>query len=241
MTVTAPLRLIRFWLVAIVSTIVIFLLIVIAVALRSRGPAISKFSRVWGRVILWGAGASLTIEQRGDPAPGPCLLVANHASMMDIPAGFASFPFDLRFVSRPYFFKVPVLGWAMRLSDHVSLDPTNPREASRVLRGIGTYFERGKSIALFPEGTRSDDGGVKEYKRGPFLTAIQNGVPVVPACLVGMFPILPRGVLVPRGGRVKVIIGAAIETKDLHPPDARRLAKECEAWTRDTLEAATVA
>jgi len=239
-TVTAPLRLIRFWLVAIVSTIVIFILIIFAVLFRSRGPAISKFSRVWGRVVLWAAGTRLTSETRDEPRLDPCLIVANHASMMDVPAGFAAFPFDFRFVSRPFFFKVPILGWAMRLSGHVSLDPKNPRKASRVLRGIGTHFEKGKSIALFPEGTRTNDGAVGEYKRGPFLTAIQNGVPVVPACMIGVFAILPKGAIVPRGGRIHVIVGAAIETKDLHPPDARRLAQECEAWTREAFESVTL-
>ena len=160
------LRAIKFWTLTTIATVAIFIAISLTYVFRRHSSLFSYYSRIWGRTITWAAGVKL--ERHGAAPPeGTFLVVANHASGMDIPLGFSAIPYDFRFVSRPLFFKVPFLGWAMTLSGHISLDPKNPRDAARSLRELGPHLEAGRSILIFPEGTRSPDGSIAPYKRGP--------------------------------------------------------------------------
>lgn len=225
-------RALKYWIPTSLSTIAIFLAISTTRLFTRHTPLFSMYSRIWGRVILWAAGAKVRLHGT-HPKEGVFLIVANHASATDIPNGFAAVPYHFLFVSRPFFFRVPFLGWAMTLSNHISLDPESPRAAARTLRELGPHFEAGRSILIFPEGTRSEDGSIQTYKRGPFLTAIQNDVPILPLRFVGTNKIMRKGHAVPSPGIIDVVVGDPIETKDLAPPDAKRLAKEVEDWTRE--------
>lgn len=217
-----------FVLATLVTTLVtdVFLLLTWPFGRRAQRPV----NTFWGVSMLAGVFSRVKVE--GKPGKGPYMIVANHASMLDIAAGFAAVRIPFHYLSRPFFFKLPVVGWGMRLGGHISIDPTNAREASRKLRDVGPYFEKGISLFMFPEGTRSPDGTIGDYKRGPFLTAIQNGVPILPVRFVDLHKAMPRGSLAFRPTRARAIIGAPIETKDLKPPDAKRLARQVEDWTR---------
>lgn len=190
--------------------------------------------RLWARGVLLAAGLRYDVDGMERARGGPFLLVANHASMLDIPFVSAATPIQFRFVSRPFFFHIPFMGWAMRATRQISLDPKKPRAAARVLRNLHGHFDRGISIVLFPEGTRSPDGEVRTFRRGPFLTAIANGVPVLPLCLSGLHDALPKGSLRVRPRRLRLVVGDPIPTKGLTPPDARTVAAKVETWIRDT-------
>ncbi len=219
-------------LVGIVTTTIatIFCLLVLPFFPGGRGGA--YVCRHWSRLLLRGSG--IRVELTVDPAvgKGPYMIVANHCSMLDINLCAATVPAVFHFVSRPFFFKIPILGWGMFFGRHVSLDPKKPRKAARVLKGLHKRFDRGLSVLLFPEGTRSPDGTVRNYKRGPFMTAIQNGVPLLPVHHQGTHQLLPKGSVVPRSGILRVHVGAPISTEGMSPPDARALAERVETWTR---------
>jgi len=198
----------------------------------SRGCSIGV-RRLWARGILFSAGLPLRIRGKEHLSTrGPYLVVANHSSMLDIPVCAAALPVSLLFVSRPFFFKVPFLGWGMTLVGDVSLDPKQPRQAARVLRTLHTRFGLGLSLLLFPEGTRSPDGTVQRYKRGPFLTAIENQVPILPVCIEGTHEALPKRTFRIRPRTLGFTIGEPIPTEGLKPPDARKLAQRVEDWAR---------
>ncbi|MEE8104141.1 MAG: lysophospholipid acyltransferase family protein [Planctomycetota bacterium] len=198
----------------------------------SRGCS-SGVRRLWARGILFSAGLPCRIRGRENiETRGPYVVVANHASMLDIPICASALPLSLLFVSRPFFFKVPFLGWGMSLLSDVRLDPKKPRQAARVLRTLHTRFDLGLSLLLFPEGTRSPDGKVKRYKRGPFLTAIENQVPILPVCIEGVHEALPKRTLRVRPRTLGFTIGKPIPTEGLKRPDARALAQRVEDWTR---------
>ena len=109
----------------------------------------------------------------------------------------------------------------------------NARKAKRALAKLSARFKDGLSVCLFPEGTRSPDGTVQRYKRGPFLTAVQDGVPVLPVALIGTSTILPKKKLSPRAGRIDVVIGEPIPTVGMTIRDTKKLARDVEAWTRE--------
>ena len=202
--------------------------------LSRQGRLGQRFMRLWSRGFLFCAGLRYDVEGMERARGGPFLLVANHASMLDIPFISAAISIQFLFVSRPFFFYVPLIGWGMRATRQISLDPRKPREAARVLRGLHSYFDRGISIILFPEGTRSPDGAVHTFRRGPFVTAIENGVPVLPLCLSGLHDALPKGSLRLRAHRLRLAVGDPIETRGLTRSDARTMAARVEAWTRET-------
>ena len=194
--------------------------------------------RLWARGILFSAGLPCRIRGLEHlHTRGPYLVVANHASMLDIPTCAASLPVSLLFVSRPFFFKIPVLGWGMTMVGDISLDPKHPRKAARVLRTLHTRFGLGLSLLLFPGGTRSPDGTVQRYKRGPFLTAIENQVPILPVCVEGAHEALPKRTFRIRPRTLGFTIGEPIPTEGLKPPDARKLAQRVEDWVRSVQSA----
>lgn len=225
-------RLIWSWCVSIVATIGGFLGSAVTLPFFPSGRGGIVSGRLWARAVLWGAGVRIRIRGRESAGRGPYVVVSNHVSMLDICTCMAAVPVPCHFVSRPFFFKVPILGWGMWMARHISLDPKRPRKAARVLRGLGRRFSKGLSILLFPEGTRSEDGSIQRYKRGPFLTAIENGVDILPIHLSGLHERLPKGSLRVRPGEVRVTIGAPISTQGLDERDARRLAQQTEEWAR---------
>lgn len=194
----------------------------------------------WARTVVRGVGIRLEVTIGPALGKGPYVIVANHSSLLDIPTAAAGIPLLFHFVSRPFFFKVPFLGWGMFFARHVSLDPKKPKAATKILETLHTRFENSISVLLYPEGTRSPDGTVKRYKRGPFLTAIQNGVPLLPVYIGGSAALLPKKSLWPRRGRIGVVIGAPVETKGLASEEtremllhAKRIAQGVEQWTLD--------
>ncbi|MCZ6574371.1 MAG: lysophospholipid acyltransferase family protein [Planctomycetota bacterium] len=218
-----------FWLV---WTALAWLVITLTWPFAPHGHFAGWWGRIWARGILLSSGVRLTVDGRHNVRGGPFVVLGNHSSMLDIAVCYAALPIQLRFVSRPFFFKVPFLGWGMWLARHVSMDPKRPREAAAVLRSLDRRFRRGVSIVMFPEGTRSRDGQVQRYKRGPILLGVRSDVTLLPICICGTFEALPKGRFLPKPGRVRVVIGEPVPTSGVDPGDARRLASEIEAWTR---------
>ncbi len=231
-TALTLLRAIRFWPCAIVATIGVCLSLLVTALVGLQQRATAPTGRWWGHMLLFGAGVRFETAGTQAPKGRAYVIVPNHTSMLDIAIINACVHVDLRYVSRPFFFKVPILGWSMYLGGHVALDPKKPKAAARVLRNLGPMFEAGRSLVLFPEGTRTPDGTVQAYRRGPISAAIENGVPLLPVRIEGLFESLPRGRLLPRPSRAKLTIGEPIETTGLKPPDAKRLTKQIEQWAR---------
>ncbi|MGQ0613176.1 MAG: lysophospholipid acyltransferase family protein [Planctomycetaceae bacterium] len=189
-------------------------------------------ARWMGRGVLFLGGVRRRVICGEQMRGGPRVIVANHASMLDICALFATLPPPFRFVSRPFYFFVPLLGWAMFVQGHLALDPLRPRKAAAAFARMADRLRRGISLALFPEGARSPDGAVHRYKRGPFLVAIENGVPILPVRLRGAYRALPRGTWRIRAGEITVECGEPIPTAGLSREEARELAARVEAWTQ---------
>ena len=93
----------------------------------------------------------------------------------------------------------------------------------------------GTSLAVFPEGTRTRDGRLQELKPGTFKIALRAGVPIVPVTIRGTFKLLPSTTLAPRPGRVDVILGAPIETRDYDDKRLRELIERTTDVIRRTL------
>lgn len=168
---------------------------------------------LWCRMIAWTIGACLKVHGTQWLSPeGRYVYMANHASLIDIPALFACLPYRFHILAKKELFYVPFLGWYLGSAGHFAIDRSDARRTARSIRRVVVALREGRSLAVFPEGTRSSDGRVKEFKPGAFKIALRAGAAIVPVTIRGAHELLPKGSLAPRPGRVDVIIGEPIET-----------------------------
>ncbi|MDF1565118.1 MAG: lysophospholipid acyltransferase family protein [Deltaproteobacteria bacterium] len=125
------------------------------------------------------------------PWEGPAVLVANHQSLGDIVVLFGLYrPF--KWVSKASVFKVPLIGWNMVLNGYVPLERGRGESVRKMMDACRAWLARGFPVFFFPEGTRSRDGQVQEFKDGAFALAVETGCPVIPIAVSGTADILPK-------------------------------------------------
>jgi 1-acyl-sn-glycerol-3-phosphate acyltransferase len=176
--------------------------------------------RFWGPGVVWVTRCTLVRHPGFTPLPGqPYIYVMNHQSMFDIVAAFVSIESNFRFVAKKILRSIPFLGWYMIATGMVFIDRKNHEKAVRSLDEACEKIRRGSSIFVYPEGTRSHDGRILPFKKGPFVMAIQAGVPIVPLAIHGSSRLLGRDGMRLHKGPVHFKAGEPIETKGLTPAD----------------------
>ncbi|NOX38824.1 MAG: 1-acyl-sn-glycerol-3-phosphate acyltransferase [Calditrichaeota bacterium] len=197
--------------VLVVSTVVGAIFVILIGMFNPYASIISKIARAWSRLLLIAAGVRVTVKGREHIRPGQnYVVVGNHQSHMDIPVVFSYIPLHLTVVAKKELFRVPVFGWAIRAAGILRLDRQDRSQAIKVLnQGEQLLKEKHLSLLAFPEGTRSPDGTIRAFKKGPFVVAIKTGLPILPLTIIGTNRVLPKKSLWIRPGRVTLII---------HPP-----------------------
>ncbi len=148
----------------------------------------------WGRMV-WLLNPFVKLEIEGSERlreGGPYLICTNHQSLLDVLVVMA-LGGDFKWVSGLRFFKIPLFAWYMRVTGYMAVDLKNPFGAGAILHECGAWLDKGVSVGLFPEGTRSRDGEVGHFKAGAFRVAVDKDVPVVPIAIDGTRKILPKG------------------------------------------------
>jgi 1-acyl-sn-glycerol-3-phosphate acyltransferase len=172
-------------------------------------------ARWWCRLIAFSIFARIHVYGTENVrADKNYVYMANHSSLIDIPALFAYLPYQFRIMAKKELFYVPFMGWHLWTAGNFPIDRSDPRKTAKSLRGVIEGVRAGKSLAVFPEGTRTPDGQLQEFKQGAFKIAVRAGVPIVPVSIRGTFKLLPKTTLAPRPGRVDVIIGKPIDTTE---------------------------
>jgi 1-acyl-sn-glycerol-3-phosphate acyltransferase len=133
-------------------------------------------------------------------------------------------------------FYVPFMGWHLWSAGNFPIDRSDPRKTAKSLRKVIEGVRSGKSLAVFPEGTRTPDGRLQEFKHGAFKIAVRAGVPIVPVSIRGTFKLLPKTTLAPRPGRVDVIIGKPIDTREYSERNLSELIAQTRAAIGANLE-----
>jgi 1-acyl-sn-glycerol-3-phosphate acyltransferase len=141
------------------------------------------------------------------------IIVSNHRSHMDILLANAAVGLQFRWLSKSSLFKIPVFGWAMKIAGYVSVERGKYMSASRSLENVKKVLENGKSIWIFPEGTRTPQDKLRRFKRGAFLLAKETGKPVLPVILVHTDKIFYRTHII-KPQTVKVIICKPVYYED---------------------------
>jgi 1-acyl-sn-glycerol-3-phosphate acyltransferase len=141
-----------------------------------------------GRVNPWRLHLTGTENVRPHQA---YVIVSNHQSLADIPV-LCYLRTDTKWMAKAELFKIPVVGWLMRLAGDVRVDRGNARKAAQALLECGKCLRSGSSVVMFPEGTRSLDGKLLPFFDGPFQLAIRERTPILPVLVNGTLAALPR-------------------------------------------------
>jgi len=112
------------------------------------------------------------------------IIISNHQSFVDILTLF-QIQAHFKWVSKRENFKAPILGWTMRMNRYIELERNNPKSVPHMMETCRRNIQKGISIMIFPEGTRSRDGALLPFKEGAFRIAIENKIPILPVILDG--------------------------------------------------------
>lgn len=223
----------------VVVTVVFGLSAMILAPFNPSGDLAHWFARWWSRTLLKIARIPVHVHGMEHlPEDRACVLVSNHASAADIPILFGNLPFQFRVIAKDSLFRIPILGWCMRLAGYINIDRTNARKAVKSLKRAAQKLRSGLPVLVFPEGTRTKTGGLQPFKGGAFLVAIEAGVPVIPIGIQGSFDILVTGSRKVRSGvEIHVRIGAPIATQGFRSKDRDSLAELAHLAVADCLMA----
>ena len=155
----------------------------------------------------------------------PAIFVANHASMLDALLICAFFDTDLRILAKAGLFRAPYIGRILQREKHIRVyRGKNAHDRNRQIRDdIGAAIAEGASVFMFPEGTRTPDGAMHDFKLGAFFNAIQMQVPIIPVAI--------------RPGKCKLELLAPI-APPMNPSDERSAAETLALDTKKAIEAA---
>lgn len=166
-------------------------------------------ARLWARMALGLNHTGVSLSGAENIPAGPCIFMSNHQSNFDILALIAILPRRIYWIAKKELFEIPVFGTSMRRAGYIPLDRSNGRNAFKSMKEAAAIICQGKSVVMFPEGTRSTDGQLLPFKRGGFVLAAEAGVPVVPVTINGSGTVNP-------GGKIRLYSGLISLT--LHPP-----------------------
>lgn len=156
------------------------------------GNAYHLHARLWGRIGLLLGGANLEVIGREKvPVDGPVIYMSNHQGNFDILALFLAIPRQFSWIAKEELFAIPVFGHSMRRAGYIPLDRSDGRRALKSIEAAAAMIRDGRSVVIFPEGTRTPDGNLLPFKRGGFLLAAKAGVPIVPFTINGSAKVNP--------------------------------------------------
>jgi 1-acyl-sn-glycerol-3-phosphate acyltransferase len=151
-----------------------------------------RIAQVWARACLAVSGARLTVCGAENFSRHPVAVYAsNHTSYMDTPVIFASLPFQFRILAKKELWSIPFIGWYLARSGQI---PISTESAHTTLSSLGAgvkALRAGMPLFVFPEGSRTPDGDLKEFLAGAAFLAIRAQVPLVPIALSGVYDLLP--------------------------------------------------
>jgi 1-acyl-sn-glycerol-3-phosphate acyltransferase len=220
------------WLVGAVATVGLTVPALAISAIPACSRTVHRMARLWGRACIWGTGCRVVVEGAGRIEPRDrYVLMANHQSALDIPVLMGVLPAQWRtvFWAKRSLFRIPVLGWAMRMLGHMPIDRVNRHSAGTMLAETRRRVSDGRSVLVFPEETYGPGDRLLPFQRGGFVVAVRTGLPVLPVAVVGTRSALPPGARLISPTTLTVRFGDPIPTQNLSVSDRPALVEQTRA------------
>jgi 1-acyl-sn-glycerol-3-phosphate acyltransferase len=240
----APLFSLVYWTLLVASSVPLF-----AVALgiwaatapfSSRRALLHRFTCFWASLYTWLNPAwSISIEDRAKLDPRQTyVIVANHLSLLDILLLCRLFA-HFKFVSKIENFRVPLIGWNMSLNRYIAVRRGDRSSLLRMFEQCERTLREGSSILMFPEGTRSPDGRLREFKPGAFELAQRTRRPILPLAIQGTAEALPKRGFILRGRhRMRICVLDEIPVGEVTAQPVEALMKQARARIESALRGA---
>lgn len=219
----------------IIYTLVLGIPAVIIGLFSNTGKAPYFMAKIWAWLIMITNRVKLRVEGLENIVKHRSyVFISNHASALDLFAIVRALPYTMRFVAKKPLSKIPVLGWAARLTKVIFIDRGDRYKAIETINKAISDLKDGISAYFFAEGTRSPDGKLLPFKIGGIIFALKAKLPIVPVTVVGSHNLLPKKSLRIRHGVLKIVVGKPIDTTQYTEKDKDNLLRK----VRDTIRKA---
>lgn len=181
---------------AVTMLIILWLPLLTLIRLFDRDPvryATGRWFRRLGVAMTW-VNPLWKLHLSGFPIPrerAAYVVVSNHQSFADIPI-ISHLPWEMKWIGKEELFRIPVVGWMMRLAGDIAVNRKDARSGARTIIRASHYLEQRCPVMFFPEGTRSPDGRVGRFNDGAFHLAIRTHTPILPVAVEGSSDALPK-------------------------------------------------
>ncbi len=179
---------------------------------------------LWARRIIWSTGSKVIIHgQEYVPKDKGVVFIANHQSYLDIPVMIGYIEKPKGFIAKIELLKIPILSMWIKYLGGVYIVRNNPKQSLKAINEGAEKIKNGDSMVIFPEGTRSADGKLGEFKPGSLKLAIKSGAPIVPVVIKGTVNVMPKKKFAVKPSQVELYVlppiiqdeAAKIDTNDL--------------------------
>ena len=202
-----------FYLVSlIINTFLLGSLIIILSPLDPSGNSIHYIGKFWARLNIFLGFCRVKVEGREYLDPEKAyIIMSNHQSFFDVWALIACLPLQLRWFVKAEIRKMPVFGYALQRMGHIYVDRARGDSIRQSIEKASLKIKEKTSVAVFPEGTRSEDGKLLKFRKGGFVLAQKSGCPILPITINGSRFVLPKNTLDLLPGRIEIRIHRPID------------------------------
>ncbi len=191
-----------YWFFGCIVTLFFFFVVLITFPIRgSSEDYVHRLVGIWAGVLLRIlCGARVGVEGVEHIEQGQSyIIVSNHRSFTDILIGSVAVPLQFRWLAKKSLFRIPVIGYGMKKAGYISIEREKSVSAMRSLERVRERLSAGKSVWIFPEGTRTPKDVLGRFKRGAFVLARDTEQPLLPVVIVGSDRLFPRPWKIRRG------------------------------------------
>jgi 1-acyl-sn-glycerol-3-phosphate acyltransferase len=194
--------------------------------IAQRDEFLHEKSMKWAKAMVAFTNSKVKVTgEENIPKEGGVLFVGNHQSNFDIPIllGFINKP--KAFITKIELSKVPIFGTWMKYIGCIFIDRKDVRQSLTAINEGAERLKQGYSMVLFPEGTRSHDGNIQEFKPGSLKLATKSKVPIIPVTIKGSMNIMPKKGFVIRPANVEVIISPPVNIDPAFENNSNKIAE----------------
>lgn len=165
----------------------------LTVLIDRRLVILHQYSAFWASIYVWMMPAwhIARLGKQNIQNNRTYIVISNHQSLLDILVAFSLF-FPFKWVSKAEIFNVPFIGWNMVLNRYIKLFRGDKSSIIQMMNDAEHHLNNGSSVYIFPEGTRSPNGKVKDFKLGAFILAKKLNLPILPIVINGTTNALPK-------------------------------------------------
>jgi 1-acyl-sn-glycerol-3-phosphate acyltransferase len=223
--------------VAIVLFVASFIALVVCYPFDKKRVVVHTLSK-WITDVVFGLPPFMKREVIGmeniDPSK-EYVLVLNHNSMVDI-LSIYNLPLIFKWVSKKEVYRFPIVGQWLYAHGDIVINRASAKEAMRLVHTRGLeWLKKGASVSIFPEGTRSSDGEIHNFKAGAFLLAKDAGVPILPIVLDGTNTMIRNGWLVNWRNKITIHVLPPVSREEVLERDVKDIIAEVHDKMVDTL------